>query len=133
MSGSFPSLLARSGSAAGLAASTRPFDPRTAPQIEIAAIVVTLVVGVWAAGVVERALGKDPGPVVIDEVLGMLVTLALLDVTIAGAVVGFFLFRVFDVVKPYPGRPARAPARRLRHHAGRRDGGHLRAISCCGC
>jgi phosphatidylglycerophosphatase A len=66
------------------------------------AMAVSLVAGTWAAGVVERQLGKDPGPVVIDEVLGMLVTLATLHVNPIGAVVGFFLFRVLDVIKPYP-------------------------------
>lgn len=82
------------------------------PTIEIAALVVTLVVGVWSADVVERTLGKDPGPVVIDEVLGMLVTLLWLNVTISGALVGFFFFRVLDVMKPYP-------ANRLEHlHGG---------------
>jgi phosphatidylglycerophosphatase A len=72
------------------------------PAHEIVAAVVTLVIGIWAAELVERVLGKDPGPVVIDEVLGMLVSLALLNVTISGALVGFFLFRVLDVLKPYP-------------------------------
>jgi phosphatidylglycerophosphatase A len=80
--------------------------------VEAVAIAVTLVAGLWSSGVVERALGKDPGPVVIDEVLGMLVTLAFLDVNPIGAVVGFFLFRVLDVVKPFP-------AARLEHlHGG---------------
>lgn len=69
---------------------------------EWAAIAVSFIAGTWAAGIVERQLGKDPGPVVIDEVLGMLITLAALDVNPIGAVVGFFLFRVLDVVKPYP-------------------------------
>lgn len=99
--GFFPIAPGTAGSAAGLLVYAAVRSAHS-PSIEIAAIVVTLVAGIWAAGVVERALGKDPGPVVIDEVLGMLVTLALLDVTIAGAVVGFFIFRVFDVVKPYP-------------------------------
>jgi phosphatidylglycerophosphatase A len=70
--------------------------------VEAAAIVLALLAGLWSAGVVERLLGKDPGPVVIDEVLGMLVTLAFLDVNPIGAVVGFFVFRVLDVVKPFP-------------------------------
>ena len=70
--------------------------------VEAAVIAVALVAGLWSAGVVERLLGKDPGPVVIDEVLGMLVTLAFLDVNPIGAVVGFFLFRVLDVMKPFP-------------------------------
>jgi phosphatidylglycerophosphatase A len=42
--------------------------------------------------------------VVIDEVAGMLMTLAFLPVTPAGAVVGFLLFRVLDVFKPWPAR-----------------------------
>ena len=46
--------------------------------------------------------GIDPGPVVIDEVLGMLVTLAFIPVGWSGALAGFFIFRVFDVIKPYP-------------------------------
>jgi phosphatidylglycerophosphatase A len=70
--------------------------------VEWVAIALSLAVGTWAAGVVERQLGKDPGPVVIDEVLGMLVTLATLDVTPVGAVVGFFVFRALDIVKPFP-------------------------------
>lgn len=68
-----------------------------------AAIVVSLLAGVWSAGVMERVLQRtDPGPVVIDEVLGMLLTLLFLPVSLTGAIVGFVLFRVFDVLKPYP-------------------------------
>lgn len=70
--------------------------------LEAAAIVVILAAGIWAADRVERQLGKDPGAVVIDEVLGMLVTLAFLDVNLTGAVVGFLVFRVLDVIKPPP-------------------------------
>jgi phosphatidylglycerophosphatase A len=40
--------------------------------------------------------------VVIDEVLGMLVTLALLPLSMTGVVAGFLIFRVLDVIKPYP-------------------------------
>jgi phosphatidylglycerophosphatase A len=66
-------------------------------------LIATFVVGIWSASVAERVLGgKDPGPVVIDEVLGILITFAFLDVGVAGAITGFFLFRLFDVVKPYP-------------------------------
>jgi phosphatidylglycerophosphatase A len=73
------------------------------PTLEVAAIFVLLVVGTWSAGVAERALGRlDPGQVVIDEVTGMLVTLAFIPVGIKGALVGFVLFRVFDIIKPYP-------------------------------
>lgn len=73
------------------------------PAFELGTIVAVLAVGIWSANGAERALGrKDPGPVVIDEVLGMLITLALLPVSLTGVAVGFLLFRLFDVVKPYP-------------------------------
>jgi phosphatidylglycerophosphatase A len=70
--------------------------------VEGIVLAVALIAGIWAADAVERRLGKDPGPVVIDEVLGMLVTLAFLDVNVTGAIVGFFIFRVLDVIKPPP-------------------------------
>ena len=68
-------------------------------------IAVLFAAGVWAASIAEQALGgTDPGPVVIDEVAGMLITLLWLPVTPLGALVGFLVFRVLDVVKPYPSR-----------------------------
>jgi phosphatidylglycerophosphatase A len=71
--------------------------------VELGAIVALFVVGVWAGTIAEHHFGgTDPGPVVIDEVVGMLITLALIPVTPAGAIVGFFIFRVFDVIKPWP-------------------------------
>ena len=73
------------------------------PAFELAVIAAVGAIGVWAASGTEVALGrKDPGVVVIDEVLGMLITLALLPVSIAGVVLGFVLFRIYDVIKPYP-------------------------------
>jgi phosphatidylglycerophosphatase A len=73
------------------------------PAIEIASIVAVFLVGTWAATAAETHFGGiDPGPVVIDEVLGMLVTLALSPVSATGALAGFVLFRIFDVVKPPP-------------------------------
>jgi phosphatidylglycerophosphatase A len=70
---------------------------------ELAAILLTAVVGVWSAGAVERHAGKtDPGIVVIDEVLGMLMTLAWMPLTPFGVFVAFVVFRAFDVVKPWP-------------------------------
>ena len=61
--------------------------------------------GIWSGTAAERALGgTDPGPVVLDEVVGMLITLAFLDVSPAGALAGFLIFRVLDVIKPWPSR-----------------------------
>ena len=68
-------------------------------------IAVLFAAGVWAASIAEQALGgTDPGPVVIDEVVGMLITLLWLPVTPLGALAGFLVFRVLDVVKPWPSR-----------------------------
>jgi phosphatidylglycerophosphatase A len=39
---------------------------------------------------------------VIDEVVGMLITLFLVPVSVTGAIIGLLLFRVFDIVKPFP-------------------------------
>ena len=73
------------------------------PAAELAVIVAVAVIGVWSAQGTEVALGrKDPGIVVIDEVLGMLVTLAWLPLSITGVVVGFLIFRALDVIKPFP-------------------------------
>lgn len=73
--------------------------------VELGAIALILVVGLWSATEAEHHFGGiDPGPVVIDEVIGMLITLALHPVNVAGATVGFFVFRVLDVVKPWPAR-----------------------------
>jgi len=73
--------------------------------IEAAVMAVLFAVGVWSGTVAERHFrGVDPGAVVIDEVFGMLVTLAFLPVSMTGAIVGFFVFRLLDIVKPWPAR-----------------------------
>lgn len=68
-----------------------------------AAAVLFFATGIWAADRAERHFRTtDPGPVVIDEVVGMLVSLTWMDVGVRGVVAGFLLFRVFDIIKPYP-------------------------------
>jgi phosphatidylglycerophosphatase A len=71
--------------------------------VELATIVVLFAIGVWSATEAEQHFGGvDPAPIVMDEVVGMLITLALLPVNVTGAVVGFLLFRALDVFKPWP-------------------------------
>jgi phosphatidylglycerophosphatase A len=66
-------------------------------------VVVVIVVGTWAAHDAERSLGgKDPGAIVIDEVAGMALSVLTLPLTPLVLLAGFLLFRVFDIVKPYP-------------------------------
>jgi phosphatidylglycerophosphatase A len=68
-----------------------------------AAIAAVVVLGSWSGTIAERRYRKvDPGYVVIDEVAGMLVTLFLVPAGWIGMVAGFLLFRLFDIVKPYP-------------------------------
>jgi phosphatidylglycerophosphatase A len=75
------------------------------PAVEAGLIAVLFAAGVWSGTTAERYFGGiDPGPVVIDEVVGMLITLAFIPVGWSGAVAGFFLFRLFDVFKPWPAR-----------------------------
>jgi len=70
---------------------------------QLALMAILFVAGSWSGSVAERHFGStDPGPVVIDEVLGMLITLFLNPVTWGGAVLGFLLFRLSDIVKPFP-------------------------------
>ena len=90
------------GSAAGLAVfvAVRSTGSIT---VELATIVVLFAIGIWAGTVAEHHFGGvDPGPIVLDEVVGMLITLALLPVNVTGAIVGFLVFRLLDVIKPWP-------------------------------
>ncbi|HEY2432989.1 MAG TPA: phosphatidylglycerophosphatase A [Vicinamibacterales bacterium] len=100
--GYFPVAPGTVGSAAGLIVYLLVWWTRS-PIIEVGLIAVTFFVGTWAATHAERYFGGiDPGPVVIDEVLGMLITLAFIPAGWSAALAGFLLFRVADVIKPFP-------------------------------
>ena len=67
------------------------------------AIALLFIAGSFAGNVAERHFRRtDPRQIVIDEVMGMLLTLFLNPVGSRGALVGFLLFRATDVIKPYP-------------------------------
>jgi phosphatidylglycerophosphatase A len=91
-----------------LAIALRHFGPWWAEGV---AVVVLFAAGVWAATAAEEHFGRiDPGPVVIDEVVGMLITTLFLPLSWAGWLVAFLVFRACDVVKPFPaGRAERLP------------------------
>ncbi len=73
------------------------------PWSQLIAIVALFAAGAWSAGVAEHHFkGTDPAPVVIDEVMGMMITLWMVPVGWMGALLGFLSFRAFDVIKPYP-------------------------------
>jgi phosphatidylglycerophosphatase A len=101
--GYFPVAPGTVGSAVGLAVFFLTNHWSATSQIALVAILS--IVGVWASGEAARHFGReDPGPVVIDEVAGQLLTLLLTGVGLAGALAGFFIFRVLDVLKPWPAR-----------------------------
>jgi phosphatidylglycerophosphatase A len=100
--GYFPIAPGTVGSAAGLLVYLLVWWTQS-PIVEIGLIAGLFVAGVWAGTTAERYFGGiDPGPIVLDEVVGMLITLAFIPVGLSGAIAGFFIFRVFDVIKPFP-------------------------------
>ncbi len=84
------------------------------PSVPLFVLLVLLLlgVGIYAATVVEKevvtrlgaAAGKDPSIIVIDEIVGMLVALIALPKTMKVGIIAFVLFRIFDIVKPFPAR-----------------------------
>lgn len=58
---------------------------------------------IWVAGQGEKALKtKDPGCIVIDEIVGMGVTFFAIPFNVYLAIFGFIVFRFFDILKPFP-------------------------------
>ncbi len=71
----------------------------------LAGLVVVTIAGFWSAGSAESHYGsKDPRHVVVDEVSGQMLALIFLPPTPAILVGGFLLFRLLDILKPYPAR-----------------------------
>ena len=100
--GYFPFAPGTVGSAAGLVVYLLVWWTGS-PVVEVGLIAVLFAAGVWAGTTAERYFGGiDPGPIVVDEVVGMLITLAFIPVGPSGAIAGFVLFRIFDVIKPFP-------------------------------
>jgi phosphatidylglycerophosphatase A len=77
------------------------------PLLHGLVMVAVVLGGLLSADRVERALGtKDPSVVVVDEVAGMMLSLYLLPLSVFGLAAGFVIFRVLDVLKPFPCRRA---------------------------
>ena len=66
-------------------------------------ILVFILVAIGIASAAEKILKqKDPGQIVIDEIAGLMVTFAGLPFNLKTALAGFIIFRVFDILKPFP-------------------------------
>ena len=90
------------GSAAALALYALPGFEH--PLLLCTIVVLTFVLGVAASNPMEKKYGHDPSVVTIDEVAGMWVSLLFLPKSIAVALTAFLVFRLFDIIKPYPAR-----------------------------
>jgi phosphatidylglycerophosphatase A len=88
-----------------LANNSASLAPRLSVALFIAINVSLFIIGVWASSrACEICALEDPGQVVIDEVSGQLIALVPLIAapSVAGILVAFLLFRLFDIFKPYP-------------------------------
>jgi phosphatidylglycerophosphatase A len=66
-------------------------------------LIALIIVSCWIADEAEKIYGiKDPNDIVIDEVVGYLVTVWTLPFTWVTVLAGFFLFRILDILKPFP-------------------------------
>jgi phosphatidylglycerophosphatase A len=71
--------------------------------VQMGIAIAMALVGIWICGESARRIGvHDHGGIVWDEIVGMYVTLFLAPVSIVGFVLAFVLFRIMDIVKPWP-------------------------------
>lgn len=101
-SGYSPVIPGTAGSLVGLALYAIP-GMEIPPVLAIATAAV-FAIGTWSSARMERVYGEDPSIVVIDEVVGMWISLIFLPKTLWIAALAFFFFRVYDIIKPPPAR-----------------------------
>lgn len=89
------------GSAAALAVYWLAPGSDTWWALTIAAF-LTYFIGIPLSTIMENHYGEDPGEVVIDEAAGMWLALVALPKAPLVAIAAFLVFRVFDIIKPYP-------------------------------
>ncbi|MEF3192837.1 MAG: phosphatidylglycerophosphatase A [Halothiobacillaceae bacterium] len=69
----------------------------------LAVVLLAALAGVWLCGEAARKMGRDdPGSIVWDEWVGLWVALVGLPPTWPWVLAGFVLFRLFDILKPWP-------------------------------
>jgi phosphatidylglycerophosphatase A len=75
-------------------------------QLGLTLTLIASVLGVFACNRAEKYWGHDNGRMVIDEVAGQWLTLCFVPINAATVLIGFFLFRALDIIKPPPARNA---------------------------
>ena len=76
------------------------------PVIIIPAIIVFIILGIFTGNKFDVIYGKDPAECTVDEVVGMWISLLFLPKTFLVVTAAFFLWRIFDIIKPSPARQA---------------------------
>jgi phosphatidylglycerophosphatase A len=75
------------------------------PLAAFAGLLLVTALGFWSAAAGEQHFARrDPGHVVVDEVAGQMLTLTLLPLSAGSIAAGFLLFRLLDILKPFPAR-----------------------------
>jgi len=73
------------------------------PVVYLAVTGVLFLAGVWICGASSRKLGvHDHGGIVWDEIVGIMITFIMIPSGWYWLLLGFLLFRVFDIIKPWP-------------------------------
>ena len=73
------------------------------PMIYLSSVTILFFVGCWASALTAQALNVHDHPgIVIDEIIGYLITMMFVPVTWYWVALGFLLFRLFDIWKPWP-------------------------------
>jgi phosphatidylglycerophosphatase A len=76
---------------------------RLSPEAYVLLCFLIVLIGMWIADRAEGLLGKKDHPsIVIDEIAGYLVAMFMVPHGWSFVIIGFLLFRIFDIIKPYP-------------------------------
>lgn len=76
---------------------------RFLPALHLSTVCLISLAGILSSGAISRSTGEeDPQFIVIDEVAGQLLTFLFLPISVVNLVLGFIVFRVFDMWKPFP-------------------------------
>ena len=77
--------------------------PQISPLIYVSLLLISFVFGVWICGKTAQDIGiKDPSGIVWDEFLGYWITMFMAPSGWIWVIIGFVLFRLLDIVKPWP-------------------------------
>ena len=78
---------------------------RLSLPLYLVTVTAFIVFACWVAGIAERVFNEpDSSKIVIDEVAGYLVTMIAAPLSLKSVLLGFFLFRLFDITKVPPAR-----------------------------